>query len=92
MLTDDQRINRYGAKFFIGQMVRVVQASPFHPDDDGKVGVVDGIVGSADSGFSYALRPTDTEVFAWLREDQLDFVVRIEREEWELHSGKKEGR
>ena len=53
MLCEDQVINRYGAKFFMGQLVRIVSIHGDTEDEDvNKLGIVDGIVGSIEDGFS----------------------------------------
>ena len=57
MLCEDQVINRYGAKFFIGQLVRIVSIHGDTQDEDvNKLGVIDGIVGSIEDGFSVFAR------------------------------------
>ena len=51
MLCEDQVINRYGATFFMGQLVRLVS---IHGDTEDEavntLGVIDGIVGSMEDG------------------------------------------
>ena len=42
MLCEDQVINRYGAKFFVGQLVRIVSIHGDTEDEDvNKLGVID---------------------------------------------------
>ena len=84
MLCEDQIINRYGAKFFIGQLVRIVSIHGDTEDEDvNKLGIVDGIVGSIEDGFRYSLGRGESNMKAWFDEDDLDFVVTEERKEWE---------
>ena len=84
MLCEDQVINRYGAKFFIGQLVRIVSIHGDTEDEDvNKLGIVDGIVGSIEDGFQYSLGKGESNMKAWFDESDLDFVVVEEREEWE---------
>ena len=84
MLCEDQVINRYGAKFFMGQLVRIVSIHGDKEDEDvNKLGIVDGIAGSIEDGFSYSLGKCESNMKAWFDEDDLDFVVAEEREEWE---------
>ena len=75
-------INRYGAKFFIGQLVKVKRPDEFYKSDKGKVGVINAIEGSIESGFEYSFGVTTANVFAWYHEDQLDFISEEEKEEW----------
>ena len=84
MLCEDQVINRYGAKFFMGQLVRIVSIHGDTEDEDvSKLGIIDGIVGSIEDGFSYSLGKGESNMKAWFDEDDLDFVVTEERGEWE---------
>ena len=84
MLCEDQVINRYGAKFFIGQLVRIVSINGDTEDEDvNKLGVIDGIVGSIEDGFEYSLGKGESNMKAWFDEDDLDFVVTEEMEERE---------
>ena len=89
MVDDLDRMNRYGAKFFIGQLVRVSENTHTSKRDAGKVGVVHAIstftrLSDGKRGYRYALDPSDTYVGAWYDESELDFVDRNQREEWEL--------
>ena len=84
MWCGDNVINRYGAKFFVGQLVRIVSVAGDTEDEDvNKLGIVDGIVGSIEDGFMYSLGKGESNMKAWFEEDDLDFVVTEEREEWE---------
>ena len=84
MLGESQIINRYGAKFFIGQLVRIVSIHGDTEDEDvNKLGIVGGIVGSIKDGFEYSLGKGESNMKAWFDEDDLDFVVTEERKEWE---------
>ena len=84
MWCGDNVINRYGAKFFIGQLVRIVSIHGDTQDEDvNKLGVIDGIVGSIKDGFRYLLGKSESNMKAWFDENDLDFVVTEEREEWE---------
>ena len=84
MLGEDQIINRYGAKFFIGQLVRIVSIHGDTEDEDiNKLGIIAGIVGSIEHGFSYSLGKSESNMKSWFDEDDLDFVVTEERKEWE---------
>ena len=84
MWCGDNVINRYGAKFFIGQLVRIVSIHGDTQDEDvNKLGVIDGIVGSIKDGFRYLLGKSESNMKAWFDEDDLDFVVTEERKEWE---------
>lgn len=82
MVDDDSTINRYGAKFFIGQLVKVKRPTECYKSDKGKVGVINAIAGSIESGFEYSFGVTNANVTAWWREDQLDFVSEEEKDEW----------
>lgn len=82
MVADETTINRYGAKFFIGQLVKVKIPTECYKSDKGKVGVINAIEGSIESGFEYSFGVTNANVTAWWREDQLDFVSEEEKEEW----------
>lgn len=82
MVSDETTINRYGAKFFIGQLVKVKTPTEFFKSDKGKVGVINAIDGSIESGFDYSFGVTNANVTAWWNEDQLDFVSKEEKEEW----------
>ena len=76
MLCEDQVINRYGAKFFIGQLVRIVSIHGDTEDDDvNKLGVIDCIVCSIEYGFWYSLGKDESNMKAFFDEDGLDFVV-----------------
>lgn len=82
MVSDETTINRYGAKFFIGQLVKVKTPTECFKSDKGKVGVINAIDGSIESGFDYSFGVTNANVTAWWNEDQLDFVSKEEKEEW----------
>ena len=82
MVSDETTINRYGAKFFIGQLVKVKTPTECYKSDNGKVGVINAIEGSIESGFEYSFGVTNANVTAWWKEDQLNFVSEEEKEEW----------
>ncbi len=82
MVSDETTINRYGAKFFIGQLVKVKTPTECYKSDKGKVGVINAIEGSIESGFEYSFGVTNANVTAWWKEDQLNFVSEEEKEEW----------
>ena len=82
MVSDETTINRYGAKFFIGQLVKVKTPIECYKSDKGKVGVINAIEGSIESGFEYSFGVTNANVTAWWKEDQLNFVSEEEKEEW----------
>lgn len=90
MLCESQKINRYGAKFFIGQMVTVkVQTyDGFGSVNFNKCGVINGVTGSVERGFQYSLWPTQSSMTAWFNESDLDFVNPDEREEFEKNYSK----
>ena len=82
MVSDETTINRYGAKFFIGQLVKVKTPTECYKSDKGKVGVINAIEGSIESGFEYSFGVTNANVTAWWKEGQLDFISEEEKEEW----------
>lgn len=82
MACEESKINRYGAKFFIGQLVKVKRPTECYKSDKGKVGIIGNIDGSVESGFEYAFGVTNAEVVAWWKEDQLDFLTEEEKDEW----------
>lgn len=84
MIDDDECINRYGAKFFIGQLVRIIKVHGNREDEDvDKVGIIDGIVGCLEDGFEYSLYPTESNMSGWFDETDLDFINECERVEWD---------